>query len=72
MITVYTDGACKGNPGKGGWGVFWNTLEGETHEFYGGETQTTNNRMELMAVIVAMEKLATLPKKIITEFNICL
>lgn len=67
MITVYTDGACKGNPGKGGWGVFWIDLDGNTHEFYGGETQTTNNRMELMAVIVAMEKLATVPKKIMTD-----
>jgi ribonuclease HI len=66
MITVYTDGACKGNPGKGGWGVFWIDLNGNTHEFYGGETQTTNNRMELMAVIVAMEKLAV-PKKIMTD-----
>jgi ribonuclease HI len=67
MITVYTDGACTGNPGKGGWGVFWNDLEGVPHEFYGGETHTTNNRMELMAVIIAMEKLSSQPKKIMTD-----
>lgn len=66
MITIYTDGACKGNPGKGGWGVFWIDLDGKTHEYYGGETQTTNNRMELMAVIVAMEKVLQ-PKKIMTD-----
>jgi ribonuclease HI len=47
---MYTDGACKGNPGPGGWGVFlkWGTLE---KELFGGELGTTNNRMEMMAVI---------------------
>lgn len=56
MIKVYTDGACKGNPGQGGWGAL--ILENDTtREIYGGESNTTNNRMELMAVIKALELL---------------
>ena len=56
MIKVYTDGACKGNPGQGGWGAL--ILENDTtREIYGGESNTTNNRMELMAVIRALELL---------------
>ncbi len=60
VIDIYTDGACKGNPGPGGWGVY---LQGrrEMHslerELYGGETSTTNNRMELRAVIEALQAL---------------
>jgi ribonuclease HI len=55
-IIIYTDGACKGNPGPGGWGV---VLRSGGHEktLFGGELQTTNNRMELMAAIVALETL---------------
>ena len=55
-VTVYTDGACSGNPGPGGWGAIleWNGVEKELH---GGENPTTNNRMELTAVIVALETL---------------
>ena len=55
-ITIYTDGACSGNPGPGGWGAIleW---QGHQKELSGGEAQTTNNRMELMAVIVALEAL---------------
>ena len=55
-IIIYTDGACKGNPGPGGWGV---VLRSGAHEktLHGGEAQTTNNRMELMAAIVALEAL---------------
>ena len=55
-VTVYTDGACSGNPGPGGWGAIleWNGMEKELH---GGENPTTNNRMELTAVIVALETL---------------
>ena len=55
-IEIYTDGACKGNPGPGGWGVLlrWN---GREKELYGGERQTTNNRMELQAVIEALSAL---------------
>ena len=55
-IEIYTDGACKGNPGPGGWGVLLQS--GPTRkELYGGEASTTNNRMELMAVIQALEAL---------------
>ena len=55
-VVVYTDGACKGNPGPGGWGALlrWGTHE---KELFGGEAQTTNNRMELTAVIQALETL---------------
>jgi ribonuclease HI len=55
-IDAYTDGACKGNPGPGGWGVL---LVYGTHrkELHGGEAQTTNNRMELQAVIEALKSL---------------
>ena len=55
-VVVYTDGACSGNPGPGGWGATIK-LEEETVEIYGGENNTTNNRMELMAVIVGLESL---------------
>jgi ribonuclease HI len=56
IIDVYTDGACKGNPGPGGWGVLlrWN---GHEKELFGGEPNTTNNRMELRAVIEALAAL---------------
>jgi len=55
-VTVYTDGACSGNPGPGGWGAIleWN---GHRKEMSGGEKNTTNNRMELMGVISALEAL---------------
>jgi ribonuclease HI len=55
-VTIHTDGACSGNPGPGGWGVIlqWG---GHTRELKGGEAHTTNNRMELMAAIVALETL---------------
>ncbi len=55
---IYTDGACSGNPGKGGYGGIYIKLNGEAEEFSGGEDVTTNNRMELMAVIVGLEKTA--------------
>ena len=56
IVEVYTDGACKGNPGAGGWGALLR-YDGETREIYGGELQTTNNRMELTGVIRALEAL---------------
>lgn len=55
-VTIYTDGACKGNPGPGGWGA-WLTYCGHEKELYGGEKETTNNRMELTAVIQALNTL---------------
>ncbi|HSR83741.1 MAG TPA: ribonuclease HI [Streptosporangiaceae bacterium] len=57
-VEIYTDGACSGNPGPGGWGVVL-TYGGHTKELSGGEaTPTTNNRMELMAAIRALESLS--------------
>ncbi|MBX9864492.1 MAG: ribonuclease HI [Hyphomicrobium sp.] len=55
-VTIYTDGACSGNPGPGGWGaiLMWGD---HRKELKGGEAQTTNNRMELMAAISALEAL---------------
>lgn len=55
-IELYTDGACKGNPGPGGWGVLVKTASGK-RELCGGEANTTNNRMELTAVIKGLESL---------------
>ncbi|MES2785113.1 MAG: ribonuclease HI [Pseudomonadota bacterium] len=55
-VDIYTDGACKGNPGPGGWGVLLKSA-GTEKELFGGETPTTNNRMELLAVIRALEAL---------------
>ena len=56
VVEIFTDGACSGNPGPGGWGVLlrWGDTE---KELWGGERDTTNNRMELMAVIRALEAL---------------
>jgi len=60
-VTIWTDGACSGNPGPGGWGVVLVARDGDkvlkTRELSGGEAQTTNNRMELMAAIAALEAL---------------
>lgn len=54
IVRVYADGACKGNPGIGGWGAVL-IFKGIEKEIYGGELNTTNNRMELMAVIKAFQ-----------------
>ena len=56
MVEIYADGACKGNPGPGGWGA-WLVYGGHEKELCGGESMTTNNRMELTAVIRALEAL---------------
>lgn len=64
-VVIYTDGACRGNPGPGGWGALL-TYKGNTRELCGGESQTTNNRMELTAVIQALE---TLTKPCVVELH---
>jgi ribonuclease HI len=56
IVVIYTDGACSGNPGKGGWGAVLRYGE-VTKEIYGGEADTTNNRMELKAAIEALNAL---------------
>jgi len=60
-LFAYTDGACSGNPGPGGWGVLMLAMDGETvlkeRELCGGEEDTTNNRMELLAAISALDAL---------------
>ncbi|MCG8427596.1 MAG: ribonuclease HI [Chromatiales bacterium] len=56
VVEVFTDGACKGNPGPGGWGALLR-YKGHEKELCGGEAETTNNRMELLAVIKALEAL---------------
>ncbi|WP_163847620.1 ribonuclease HI [Pseudooceanicola aestuarii] len=60
-LYAYTDGACSGNPGPGGWGTLLQAKDGDTvvkeRELKGGEADTTNNRMELMAAISALESL---------------
>ncbi|HEY2658957.1 MAG TPA: ribonuclease HI [Caulobacteraceae bacterium] len=56
FVVIYTDGACRGNPGPGGWGAILTSGEKE-REICGGELDTTNNRMELMAAIAALEAL---------------
>ena len=55
-IKVYTDGACKGNPGPGGWGVYIQSNEDEK-ELYGGSPETTNNQMEMQAALEALKHL---------------
>jgi ribonuclease HI len=62
-IMIYTDGACSGNPGPGGWGAWLQSGDHEK-ELFGGEPETTNNRMELMAAIKALEALKRKPSKV--------
>lgn len=62
VVEIYTDGACKGNPGPGGWGA-WLRYGDKEKELFGGELNTTNNRMELMAAIKGLEIL-TRPCKV--------
>ena len=56
-VDIFTDGACRGNPGPGGWGVLLKS-GGHEKEMWGGEADTTNNRMELLAAISALEALS--------------
>ena len=62
LVTIFTDGACSGNPGPGGWGAILKFGEIEK-ELKGGESPTTNNRMELLAAIAALEALTKTPVK---------
>ncbi len=55
-VEIFTDGACRGNPGPGGWGVLLRAGKHEK-ELYGGESHTTNNRMEMTAVVMALKAL---------------
>jgi ribonuclease HI len=57
IVDIYSDGACRGNPGPGGWGVVL-YYKGHEKRLHGGEPQTTNNRMELMAAIKGLEALS--------------
>lgn len=56
VVEIFTDGACRGNPGPGGWGALL-IYKGKEKTLHGGEKDTTNNRMELMAAIVSLESL---------------
>lgn len=56
VVEIFTDGACRGNPGPGGWGVVLR-YKGKEKELYGAEAETTNNRMELTAAIMSLESL---------------
>jgi ribonuclease HI len=56
IIEIYTDGACRGNPGPGGWGALVR-IDGTEDSIFGGEVNTTNNRMEMMAAIKALESI---------------
>ena len=63
LVDIFTDGACKGNPGPGGWGALL-TCAGKERELFGGEMNTTNNRMELSAVIEALAALTAKPARV--------
>lgn len=56
-VTIYSDGACRGNPGKGGWGAVIIPKEGQMSQQYRGYSHTTNNRMELLGAIIPLESL---------------
>ncbi len=64
-VEIFSDGACRGNPGPGGWGVVLRFNDSEK-ELYGGEAETTNNRMELMAAICGLESLKKSCKVVLT------
>lgn len=67
IVEIYTDGACRGNPGPGGWGALL-IFDGREKELSGGEAMTTNNRMELTAVIRALQALTRqVPVRLFTD-----
>lgn len=68
-VEIFTDGACRGNPGPGGWGALLRYGQHEK-ELYGGEPDTTNNRMELMAAIQALESLTRRCKVALTTDSV--
>jgi ribonuclease HI len=69
IVEIFTDGACSGNPGPGGWGAILR-YKGTEKELWGGEAQTTNNRMELMAAIQALEAMKRgVTAKLYTDSN---
>ena len=68
-VEAFTDGACRGNPGPGGWGVLLRYGDKEK-ELYGSESETTNNRMELMAAIMALESLNRACKVAVTTDSV--
>jgi ribonuclease HI len=68
-VEIFTDGACRGNPGPGGWGAVLRCGEHQK-ELYGGEPNTTNNRMELMAAIQALESLTKSCKVTLTTDSV--
>jgi ribonuclease HI len=67
-VVIYTDGACKGNPGPGGWGALLRSADGSEKELFGGELVTTNNRMEMLAVIQALVALKR-PCKVVLHID---
>lgn len=68
-IEIFTDGACRGNPGPGGWGVILR-YEGKEKELYGGEPQSTNNRMELQAAIEGLKALKETCEVVLTTDSV--
>ena len=66
-LTLYVDGACRGNPGTGGWGAYIIDEQNNERELFGGELETTNNRMELTAAIEGV--LACNPEDVLTIYT---
>ncbi|MEC4807118.1 MAG: RNase H family protein [Jaaginema sp. PMC 1079.18] len=64
ILSIYTDGACLGNPGPGGWGIVVNYSDGSVAEFGGEATATTNNRMEMQAAIAGLEIVKANPQNL--------